>query len=207
MIIVGDVHGKIKDFYDLVLVPNDKHEEIIQVGDMGVGFGQGDHWHDNFDAMMLKYNAKFIRGNHDNPGKCKMLKSWISDGKVVNDTMFIGGAWSIDRAWRTEDVNWWADEELTSKDLYMLYDVYDLVRPRIMITHDFPHEVSKIMFKEATLHKPIMETRTSQALQSMFELHQPELWIGGHWHYSKNEIIEGTNFICLNELETMRIEI
>ena len=68
-----------------------------------------------------------------------------------------------------------------------------------MITHDCPHEARKQLF--GIDEKSI----TTNGLQAMFESHQPDLWVFGHHHKSKNELINGTRFICLTELETMVI--
>lgn len=46
---------------------------------------------------------------------------------------------------------------------------------------------------------------TRNLLQSMFEEHQPKLWLFGHHHRSKRKEINGTEFICVKELQTHRI--
>lgn len=200
---IGDVHG-LKN--DLSLILNDLPEDVtsvIQVGDLGVGFGQSDYWHESLDDLMQGKNAKFIRGNHDSPEVCKTMKSWIPDGLIQNDMMLIGGAWSIDYQWRTMGIDIWEDEELSHEELNDLIDVYDLVRPKIMVTHDCPENVSLELFIQtgnslggATQFK----TRTGAALQAMFDIHQPELWLFGHWHRNTDKVINGTRFICLDEL-------
>jgi predicted phosphodiesterase len=48
-------------------------------------------------------------------------------------------------------------------------------------------------------------TRTGLALQAMFEIHQPEVWLFGHWHINKVQKIGATNFICLAELSFIDI--
>ena len=75
---------------------------------MGLGFSGVYLPHD--EVM----NHKFIRGNHDDPQACREHPYWIKDGLIENDIMYIGGAWSIDREYRTEGVSWWRDEELSS---------------------------------------------------------------------------------------------
>ena len=93
---------------------------------------------------MMRGNHRFIRGNHDNPAECR--KHCHSGSRTVvsrkNDTMFIGGAVSIDRVWRQEGYNWWPDEELSITPLNILVDRYLDIRPRIMVTHDCPEEVA-----------------------------------------------------------------
>jgi hypothetical protein len=201
---VGDVHGKFKSFKHDIETSNVDNLSIIQVGDMGVGFGQGDYWHESLDEYMVENNVYFLRGNHDNPNSCKTMKSWIKDGTVIDDMMLIGGAWSIDHSYRTPGIDWWEDEELSYGELDALINLYEEKNPRIMVTHDFPTIASYKMFVRTgrSIGRKIQYlNRTAEALQAMFEIHQPTLWIGGHWHTSTDQVIDGTRFICLNELE------
>lgn len=205
---VGDVHG-LKYELGLILgnLPNDV-SSVIQVGDMGVGFGQGDYWHESLDETLNSVKGRWIRGNHDNPSQCREMKSWIPDGLIENNMMFLGGAWSIDYAYRAEGKSWWKDEELSYEELDRMLSIYDLVRPRVMVTHDCPLSVSKQLFIDSgkCFSKQQYNTRTGSALEHMFELHQPELWLFGHWHFDEDKVINGTRFICLNELSYVDVD-
>lgn len=210
--IIGDIHGKFNDYVDVLQRATDAGiERSVQVGDFGIGFA-GPYWHDQVDKFHRDNPGhKFIRGNHDNPARCKSMVGYISDGTVLNDVMLIGGAWSIDFAWRTEGVNWWADEELSTKDLYLLMDVYDMVKPRVVITHDCPTDVARQMFiapsGKQLAHKPVQyKTRTAEAFQAMWEMHQPEIWCFGHWHISQLEVMNGTAFRCIGECDFVDID-
>lgn len=214
--LIGDVHGH---KYELSLVLDNIPEDVskvVQVGDLGVGFGQSDYWHEDLDLMLASANARWIRGNHDNPAACYDMKTWIPDGTVENDWMFVGGAWSIDYAWRTKGVDLWDEEELSYEELERLIEIYDLVRPRVMVTHDVPHSVAtQFFFAEG---RPLdgrsqYKTKTGSALDAMFAIHKPDLWFFGHWHYDVDEVVDNTRFVCLNELsiadvnrETLEIE-
>ncbi len=207
MRLIGDCHG-LYDRYKTVI--KDAPGGSIQVGDMGVGFiyptgpREGEFFPNPPHDSMVKYKARFIRGNHDNPGVCKDQSQWIPDGTVEGDTMFIGGAISVDRERRIENYSWWAKEELSIAELNDLTDKYLDIRPRVMITHDCPHEVAEQVLAVAnrgfgSWNK--LESRTCQAFQSMWSAHSPELWVFGHYHYSFDHVLRGTRFICLNELE------
>ena len=199
---IGDVHGY-KNELALVLnnIP-DNVTSVVQVGDMGVGMGQSDYWHESLEDMLQAVNGRFIRGNHDSPSQCKEMHTWINDGRIENDVMFIGGAWSIDYQWRTEGLDWWRDEELSTEQFYGLISVYNYVRPRVMVTHDCPLSVSNKLFIERgkSFSGAQYKTRTGSALEEMFSIHKPALWLFGHWHCNTDEVIDGTRFICLNEL-------
>ncbi len=193
LLIIGDVHGKINDYWN-ILQKWDKRHCSIQVGDFG--FSQHHEWHlKNIDHSQHQINF----GNHDDYtylDKPHSLSNWSIS---TSGLMTVRGAYSIDKAQRTENVNWWANEELSYAEMQRAIDSYIFNKPKIMITHDCPHEARQKLF--GINEKSI----TTNGLQAMFENHQPELWVFGHHHCSKNEVINGTRFICLAELETMVI--
>jgi predicted phosphodiesterase len=211
--LIGDIHGQIND-YKVYSIGNFEGP-TIQIGDFGIGFGQSDYWHESIDAYHMASNNRFIRGNHDNPAMCKTMSSWIKDGTVENDVMFIGGAWSIDNpnappGWykRTAGYDWWPEEELSQEELERMIDIYSTVRPRVMITHDCPRTVSREMFfNSGLLNGPEYPNRTSTALELMFEIHQPEFWYFGHWHFTRQYSKNGTVFQCIGELEYVDVEL
>lgn len=121
--------------------------------------------------------------------------------------MLMGGGLSIDREMRREGADWWADEELSAPDLNILVGRYVGVRPKVVVTHDCPESVATRMCQAHRWRKLDFPSRTRQALQSMFEAHQPDLWIFGHWHRSFDEVIEGVRFVCLAELEAREFDV
>ena len=109
------------------------------------------------------------------------------------------GAFSIDAYIRTEGIDFFSDEELNYEQILEAVDCYNENKPKIVITHDCPHEVRKLLF--GIEQKCI----TCNGLQSMFEGHKPDMWIFGHHHQSITKTILGTKFICLNELEVLKL--
>lgn len=200
--VVGDIHGKLDDFEDLYKYsPKD---ETIQVGDFGIGF-QGPAY-----MPVLPSNVKFIRGNHDNPAMCKVHANCIQDGTFRDDlnAMFVGGAWSIDLRFRTPGFDWWPEEELNHVEFGRVVERYELIKPDVMITHDFPRSASdKMFFDSGLINGKQYEYRTASYFEDMFRTHKPKLWIGGHWHFDVDMVIEGTRFICLNELSYLDFEV
>lgn len=210
---IGDVHGKY-NAYKRILKDS---PPSVQVGDMGVGFMKLRPDNDvqyltnpPYDRMVAG-NHKFIRGNHDNPAVCRKHSQYIADGTywAPQRMMFVGGASSVDRALRTEGVDWWADEELSIAELNTIVDDYIRFKPKIMVTHDCPEEVAKAAFFDRHRGKlnPGVSARTRQAFQSMFSAHSPDLWVYGHWHAPFDHVIGGTRFLCLAELEFRDIEV
>lgn len=214
--LVGDIHGKIYDYRSYALVTGVRGRQIVQpeysvqVGDFGIGFFSP-FWHEKEVEWQKQHpQHRFIRGNHDDPAKCKTMPGYIEDGTVEGDVMYIGGAWSIDHAWRTPGIDWWPDEELSYEELDKLVTKFGQVKPRVMITHDCPTKVAWEMFLSKGLglgDNKQVKTRTGEALQAMFDIHKPELWVYGHWHNTRRTNIKGTEFQCLGELDFIDVEL
>lgn len=206
---IGDVHGLYTQYQRIIT----ENPNTIQVGDMGVGFRRWPHgeWRPNpYYDLMVAQNAWFIRGNHDNPAVCRRHSRCISDGHIETTAtgtkmMFIGGAHSIDRAFRIEDYSWWPEEELSQQEMYALAEKYAIEKPDVMVTHDCPQEVIEHIHS----HHWRDNSRTQQFLQVLFRNnnHQPKLWIFGHHHISFDQVIDGTRFVCLAELEIKEFDI
>ena len=206
---VGDVHGYWNEYQEIIK----DVDNSIQVGDMGMGFSSHSEWATDtalaFENKFNKGNHRFIRGNHDNPKEVAKCANWINDGfleftNLGNQIMYIGGAWSIDWQYRTLGVDWWEDEELSLAYLTYLIEQYKRVRPDVMVTHTAP-----IGIPAGPMGFRIFGNgaRTEIALQEMLEIHRPKLHIFGHWHKDFDQTIDGTRFICLNELSWIDLEI
>ena len=206
---VGDVHGYWNQYRNVVK----DVENSIQVGDMGMGFTSHSEWAPDsalaFEKKFKEGNHRFIRGNHDNPKEVAKCSKWINDGfleitDLGNKIMYIGGAWSIDWKYRTMGVDIWEDEELSLAYLTYLIEQYKLIKPDIMVTHTAPIGIPAGPMGFRILGNG---ARTELALQEMLEYHRPKYWIFGHWHKDFDKTIDGTRFICLNELSWIDLEI
>lgn len=194
--LIGDLHG---DMYAYSQIISDC-DRSIQVGDFGMGFIRSVP-----DVDPNKH--EFIRGNHDSPDLCKMSAAWIPDGTIRNDVMFVGGAWSIDWAYRTPGLSWWDDEECSPAQLEHFIEKYIEVKPRVMITHECPDCIADVMCQDVQWKKFPFPSRTRDAFQIMWEHHQPDLWFFGHWHLSWQKKVGNTHFVCLNINEYVDIEL
>jgi len=204
---IGDVHGKFDPYKNIIK----SCDASIQVGDMGVGFRStrsDDDWMTNPPHYAMRQgDHQFIRGNHDNPAVCKRHSQYIHDGTVQGDMMFVGGALSVDKEWRTKDYDWWEDEELSIVELNEMINKYEAAKPRIMVTHEVPDSIATTMQAMSGRQKLDWPSRTRQAFDTMFQLHKPELHVYGHWHYDFDHVILGTRFVCLAELSTIDINL
>jgi hypothetical protein len=211
--LIGDIHGKIYDYQAYSIT--DFKGPTIQVGDFGIGFA-GPYWHDNVAAWQEDHpHHRFIRGNHDDPTKCKTMPGYINDGVIENDVMFIGGAWSIDNpnappGWykRTKDIDWWADEECSDAKFEQMLDIYKAAKPRVMITHDCPAKVSYPMFWGTGFIKgPVYPNRTGAWFDKFIDAHEPDEWYFGHWHKTMAYKHGRTIFQCIGELDYIDVEL
>lgn len=203
---IGDVHGKFGRYKTIIK----NHINSIQVGDMGVGFFDprtAKPFGNPPNAVMNRGGHRFIRGNHDNPQQCRRHKLCINDGTVEGDVMFIGGALSIDRMMRVKDFTWWQDEELSSQEWDTMFQIFRSQRPRVMVTHECPESIADTVMAARNMTKLMDRSITRVAFQGMLQEHQPDIWIFGHWHVSFDQLINGTRFVCLDELETKEIEV
>lgn len=207
--LIGDVHGKWGPYKKIIK----DSPPSIQVGDLGLGFrvmggpSDGQVRSNPPHYAMIQGNHRFIRGNHDNPTACLTQSQWIPDGHYENGMMFVGGAQSVDQAWRTEGYDWWKDEELSIGALNSMVDLYIERRPKIMVTHDCPEDIAEYMAVMSGRRKNDMKSRTRQAFQAMLSAHSPDLWAFGHWHHNAAIDWNGTKFVCLAELQYRDLDI
>ena len=212
--LIGDIHGLVDDYKAYSI--GDFKGPTIQLGDFGVGFGQSDFWHESINEFHTQGEHRFIRGNHDNPTVCReQMVGCINDGNIEDDVMFIGGAWSIDNpvaplGWyrRTVGVDWWIDEECSDDRFAQMLEAYEFHRPRVMITHDCPGRASYEMFwGSGMLRGPVYPNRTAEWFDRFYEVHQPEFWFFGHWHNTMMYKRGATTFVCLDELDTIDVDL
>lgn len=192
MLIIGDVHGKIKSYSQII----QGEKSSICVGDFG--FKREWEW---AKKNLLGKNHWINMGNHDylpflnelpSTGNCK----YFEELRLFT----VRGADSIDKHFRTENLDWFSNEEMNYQECQQVIDVYLEYKPEIVVSHDCPQSVMEQLFPYTD------KSITRNLLQSMFEEHQPLLWLFGHHHKSIKEKTNGTEFVCLNELETFNLK-
>jgi len=206
--IIGDVHGKLRQYSEVIR----DADYSIQIGDLG------------FDYSFLKHNDNnrhvFFGGNHDNYDVYSNCLNSLGDYGNIGlgglEFFFIRGAYSIDKKYReayhlqTGKKTWWEEEELNYSKSYEAIEEYETFLPDVMITHDAPTEIAQLVGKDDALRAygfdpSTFNTNTQKLLQAAFEVHQPKLWIFGHFHRNWIKTIKGTTFICLDELRYLDI--
>lgn len=200
---IGDVHGLWAGYEEII----HDCDASVQVGDFGVGFSG-----ENPCSAMLtqqaqaRGNHRFIRGNHDNPEVCHDWPAFIPCGTVdEHGILYVGGAYSIDAAYRTPGLSWWPDEENSDEFFEQVIDSAIYNRPEVIVSHDAPYPVTVGLGDPR--FGPVRRTRTSHWLEKLWAAHSPRLWVFGHWHKDFDEAIGTTRFVCLDELSYVDIPV
>lgn len=196
--VIGDIHGKYDRYYEIVQQKN-IHPFTVQLGDFGFKY-------DVLNNVDYDHHV-IIGGNHDNYDICHNYPHFLSDyGYMVNfngvDFFYYRGAYSIDRQYRTVGLDWWDNEQVSVEQFMQARKLYADIKPDIMITHDCPQNIASIMLEN---RGRTYENITSWALQELLNIHEPKLWLFGHWHKSRTIQYGKTKFVCLDELETYSI--
>lgn len=192
--IIGDVHGKIDDYKKIT----EDCDRSIQIGD--IGFKQ--EW-DRVAKEIPGDKHKIIAGNHDDYDTLINVENYLGDFGGDMETFetsffFVRGAYSCDKKFRTMDIDIWPEkEEISYTKLGTAIRVYEKINAEIVLTHDVPKKAAMELFNPSSFYP----SRTVEALDQMLELHQPKLWIFGHWHLTSYKKINDTMFICLGELK------
>lgn len=208
ILVVGDTHGDewlVDVIRDLkTLLPDEPHPVVLQLGDFGI-------WPGNSGAVFLhRVNTAleeagadllFIHGNHEDHDQLAALRgdrsgpieirpriTWLTTGTrwqwYEHTWVACGGAVSVDKALRTEGVDWWSGEELTEAEADALCADG---RADVMVCHDRP--------SGAPLFLPPVPPSWGWALQDLArsDVHRerlqrvvdgvkPHLLLHGHYH-------------------------
>ena len=196
MLFIGDIHGKV-ELYERII--KNTTDCSIQLGDYGF---QAEHdWH----LANVDYSRhRVVFGNHEYQPyvhKPHSLGNFSLDKKL--GLMTIRGAVSTDKKHRTEGEDWFSGEELTPQEWEECTKAYRKFKPRIVASHDCPQIVRNYLLKQHIIADDDLLQITPNMMDLLLDKHQPKKWIFGHHHTSARMIIEGTLFICLNELETL----
>lgn len=191
--IIGDVHGKIKEYEKIT----QQFEYTVQIGDFG--FHKEHKWHiNNIDGN----KHKILFGNHDYYPYLYKEYSLGDYHYDENDIFYIRGANSIDKKYRTEGLDWFRNEELNTIQSNEIIDVYSIVKPKYVVSHECPYG-----YMVENINSNYIRTSTSMLLNELLDIHKPKTWVYGHYHKSMLKIYKDIEFIGLDELETVTIEI
>lgn len=213
----GDSHGCMRDLEELA-VAADKAEGPVDIECVVGDFG---FYPDNVDVCQTNRPVKrmFIRGNHEDhsqlpldctqPTTVDKMAPWlyIPDAHIESSMMFIGGAFSIDRAYRQSGpYRFHHNEQLTVAQECAVFDKLKANRADIkyLITHDCPMHIYPYRCPGGAVKESHLNTQ-AKFFNSVFDhikipgKETPVItWIFGHHHKPVDMVMDGVRFICLD---------
>lgn len=216
LIFLGDIHGNFSLIHQYVKRFDIKNANIIQVGDFGVGFKSLEKDKRNLELyhrILVKNNVFLyvIRGNHDYKPYFDNDPFGFTNIKLVSDyevlelsgqrILFIGGAISVDRKYRTEGYDWWPDEvfHLDTKKLFNYRNI------DIVVTHTAPDYcppdngngfgfISNMVKETDGLKEDLLFERyqMKQAFSILKDNNDIKFHYYGHFHFKDYTMIQGT---------------
>lgn len=219
--ITGDVHGTydFEKLYSLLKYQVTYEDTLIILGDAGIC------WNKQQDEIVLKLfsaipiTVVFIDGNHENfdilkkfpiveyrGAKTHQISKHIYHvlrGEIITLEKFtflcIGGACSIDKAFRKDGVSWWKDEEITNEDVNNALN--NLKKFNNTVDCVLTHCVDSYTIKNFTSYKP---DNSTDMLIFIDEEVTYKFWFYGHYHEDRqigsNKYCFYESIICLNPI-------
>ena len=94
-------------------------------------------------------------------------------------------------------------------------NLYEETKPDYVLSHECPTEAVLFMLQGLIgqyfeAKRDCVQSRTAQALQLMYEIHQPKEWCFGHYHVDKTFHLKPdsrTKFTCVAELSQYVLEL
>lgn len=128
---------------------------------------------------------------------------WEWNGKVF---MGLGGAVSVDRAWRQSNNSWFPEEQISYTEFeFAMRDGH----VDVMVCHDMPEgaELPNLRKSEGWPDDVLFESlRHREGLQAVVDHLQPQLYIHGHFHARYTQMLKGTKVISLSKNGTTQTQ-
>ena len=218
MYFLGDVHAESPLMRDFL---NSEEKYCLQLGDFGFIFKYNDwKWNKFLNHFEKNYPNKMIftvLGNHENydsiekmpvkdmfGARCRKIRSnvyAIERGEILSieglNILCIGGADSIDKAWRQDGISWWTQEKISDADIKKTVEKGLTCSFDMVCSHAMP---AFFMLQNFT---PCFQTGSEFSLEKIYcdiennGGHIP-LWIGGHVHNSIDMTYNDTLFRSLD---------
>lgn len=208
----GDWHGNVLWAQKMIeLAAEHECSRLVQLGDFGIWPGiSGVNFLDKLEKQLLEYDVTlgFVPGNHedwnqidswnmpkDEHGHQKIRENLFYLGKVNtwtwDDVRFasIGGAVSIDEKWRTPQVDWWPQEQLTYDELNQIRALEPV---DVLFSHDCPTTIPMRMMNhlESAMHRGMMNIAA--------DVLRPKTWFHGHMHIHAKYMYNNTEVYGLD---------
>jgi len=200
---VGDVHGNYDVFSKLVNA--NSPDVVIQCGDFGYFPNMGT---DKRTSLLdIEQEVYFCEGNHEDYTALSFLEE---DGCVYNlknirhkkrgsvltigdkKILFMGGADSVDKRYRTPGFDWFPEEIITERDVYSISEE----NVDIIVSHTCPESWTKRLLNKS--ERIEFKDPSRQALDYLLRKYAPSFWYFGHWHCNLEGVHNNTVWRCLD---------
>jgi len=213
VVIMGDTHGNFPDLNRWI----DRHhpDALIICGDFGYWYpiwlklkpqGTTIYWcdgnHEDFNELSHL--------NKDEPSEIIPDVWYMPRGSILEldnyRYLFMGGAESIDKGYRTDGKDWFKEEMITRDDI----DKYDGSHVDFVISHTAPLFIKEAMgmtdlphgegvdFPIGSVFEADKWGQSSRMLSELHERCKPAGWFFGHFHRPFKSFQHATQFIGLN---------
>lgn len=215
VLFVGDTHGDLENALGLVEeAVLTECEAIFVMGDFGFWehTEEGEEFLDVLNRKLYE-NGKilfFVDGNHENhfllkkdyhtegnttadgfhPIRNCILHSPRGNHFIWNGISFVtlGGAFSIDKAFRVEGRSWWYDELITIADMKKIKNLG--IKADILLSHDAPIEVKNGYFRMIHKNTFFESNCNRECISEAATILKVKMIIHGHYHFRHSEIIK-----------------
>lgn len=229
--ITGDTHGEVEALLkrtEKITNTLTENDNIIVCGDFGFVFRYdrindryADEWKLDKLEELFPCELLFVSGNHENFDRLYALPDEERYGgtvKKVRNGIFLlkrgeiyeiegktffafGGAYSVDRPFRTENYTWWP-QELPSPEEYQhgIRNLQKHTHIDFIITHTCPLRIAHWMGRCVNTH----DAELTGFFDWIFDTVDFKQWYFGHWHcdrgfYNDSIIACYENVYCLDE--------
>jgi len=203
ILIIGDVHGNWSALRVAIKLARSKGcDRILQVGDFGF-------WGESINKLNIDFPVYFIDGNHEQfpllvkkrngaTGIAEVRRNiyhiprGFSEKWGKSQFLFIGGAFSIDRSFRTLGRTFFLEEEINDEEIALALSHTETMD--VVITHDAPFK-----FYTVEPFNFINSIQNREKLDKLIEKYWPKNWFFGHYHINlQAEYCNKTMYYCLN---------
>ena len=218
-LILGDTHGNWPLLNQTIAKAINNHPDIthiVQVGDFGYGWSylkpfKASKGFFSDEELEIYNNAHkmWLDGNHENfdkldadGGAWQPNWEYMSRGSVLEvdgyRMLFFGGAFSTDKAQRTQGVSWWPQESITygqiNKTLEEVEGPLDAI-----FSHEHP---TAVPYSDCRYNNKILGKGDKDLLEQLRLKYYPDFWIFGHHHVPDNGVAYGTEWYCAPIIDT-----
>lgn len=216
VLISGDTHGEFEDLSGAIreLSP----AAVIVAGDFGY-WHESDLVEGGSPEAFLHEGLRhpgvpvyFCDGNHENHAMLQALvreQGWENPIEAGEDLfylprgssleirghkcLFMGGAFSIDKAWRVEGKSWFPEEDVTEEEIERTLARPDLDSFDTVITHTCPSVCLPAVCAAVGIQPEwVTSDATERALQRLLEaVPNAKDWYFGHWHQALDFKVRG----------------